>query len=66
MARDITRRNASPARSLLALAAGAVAAGALAFGAVAIGQMVIGRLAIRPDKERMILVGRKIRSRSIF
>jgi hypothetical protein len=46
MARDVTRPNAGPARSLLALAAGAVAAGALALGAVAIGQMVIGRLAI--------------------
>jgi hypothetical protein len=46
MARDMTRLNAGPARSLLALAAGAVAAGALALGAVAIGQMVIGRLAI--------------------
>jgi len=46
MARNIVRRNASPAHSLLALGVGAVAAGALAFGAVAIGQMVIGRLAI--------------------
>src|SRR5262249_47172154 len=46
MARDIARRNARPARSWLALAAGAVAAGALAVGAVAIGQIVIGRLAI--------------------
>lgn len=46
MTRDIARRNARPARSLLALAVGAVAAGALAVGAVAIGQMVIGRLAI--------------------
>src|SRR6516165_4629443 len=46
MARDVTRPNAGPTRSLLALAAGAVAAGALAVGAVAIGQMVIGRLAI--------------------
>jgi len=46
MARDIARRNARPARSWLALAAGAVAAGALAVGAVAIGQIVIGRLVI--------------------
>jgi hypothetical protein len=46
MTRDIARRNARPARSMLALAAGAVVAGALAVGAVAIGQMVIGRLAI--------------------